>query len=223
MTPPKVVAIDGSAGSGKSTLAHGLAKRLGLPYVNTGSMYRALAAAAARADVAPDDPGGLMSLMETLSFRVRSGDPPTLEVEGYSAADLTSREVEATVSVVARHPSIREAMRLAQRAIGLEGGAVMEGRDIATVVFPDAPVKLYLVADPGTRAARRADERPGSDREVGEQLHARDEADARTNPFEPAAGAAVIDTGLLSIDATLEESLRLISLQAPWILDEADR
>ncbi len=223
MTTPNVVAIDGAAGSGKSTLARSLARRLGLPYVNTGLMYRALAAAAIRRGVSPEDHAGLQDLMSTLTFKVVPGDPPTLEVVGYTLDDLTSPEVEATVSAVARHPAIREEMRQAQRAIGLENGAVMEGRDIASVVFADAPVKLYLVADPRARAARRAEERSGSDREVTEHLHARDEADAVTNPFEPAEGADVIDTGVLPITSTLDEALRLIGLRAPWLIEGVDR
>jgi cytidylate kinase len=223
MTTPNVVAIDGAAGSGKSTLAEGLARRLGLPYVNTGLMYRALAAAAIREGVNPEDAAGLQDLMSTLTFEVEPGDPPTLEVGGYTLDDLTSLEVETTVSAVARHPAIRDEMRRAQRAIGLERGAVMEGRDIASVVFTDAPVKLYLVADPSARAARRAEERSGNDRKVTEQLHARDEADAVTNPFEPAEGADVIDTGVLPITSTLEEALRLIGLRAPWLLEGVDR
>jgi cytidylate kinase len=223
MTTPNVVAIDGAAGSGKSTLAEGLARRLGLPYVNTGLMYRALAAAAIRECVSPGDAAGLQDLMSTLTFEVEPGDPPTLEVGGYTLDDLTSLEVETTVSAVARHPAIRDEMRRAQRAIGLERGAVMEGRDIASVVFTDAPVKLYLVADPRARAARRAEERSGNDRKVTEQLHARDEADAVTNPFEPAEGADVIDTGVLPITSTLEEALRLIGLRAPWLLEGVDR
>jgi cytidylate kinase len=196
MTTPNVVAIDGAAGSGKSTLAEGLARRLGLPYVNTGLMYRALAAAAIREGVNPEDAAGLQDLMSTLTFEVEPGDPPTLEVGGYTLDDLTSLEVETTVSAVARHPAIRDEMRRAQRAIGLERGAVMEGRDIASVVFTDAPVKLYLVADPSARAARRA---------------------------EPAEGADVIDTGVLPITSTLEEALRLIGLRAPWLLEGVDR
>jgi cytidylate kinase len=200
-----------------------LARRLGLPYVNTGLMYRALAAAAIREGVSPEDAAGLQDLMSTLTFEVEPGDPPTLEVGGYTLDDLTSLEVETTVSAVARHPAIRDEMRRAQRAIGLERGAVMEGRDIASVVFTDAPVKLYLVADPSARAARRAEERSGNDRKVTEQLHARDEADAVTNPFEPAEGADVIDTGVLPITSTLEEALRLIGLRAPWLLEGVDR
>lgn len=221
MTGVPVIAIDGAAGSGKSTLARGLARRLGLPYVNTGVMYRALAAAALRAGVPPDDTAGLVSLMSELSFRVVPGDPPTLEVDTYTEADLTTRDVEATVSAVARHPAVREAMRTTQRAIGLERGAVMEGRDIATVVFPDAPVMLYLVADPAARAARRAFERGAGRDGVTRRLQARDEADARTNPFVPAPGADVIDTGLVSIEETLEAALRVVARRAPW-LDRSD-
>lgn len=223
MTQIPVVAIDGAAGSGKSTLALRLARRLGLAYVNTGLMYRALAAAALQARVAPDDAAGLEDLMSGLSFKVVPGDPPTLEVDGYTSRDLTSLDVEATVSAVARHPAVREAMRTAQRAIGLGRGAVMEGRDIASVVFPDAPVMLFLVADPGARAARRALERDAGSESVGRELQARDAADARTNALVPVSGADVIDTGLLSIEETLEHALRVVARRAPWLDRSEDR
>lgn len=217
MMEVRVVAIDGAAGSGKSTLALRLAQRLRLPYVNTGLMYRALAAAALRSGVAPDDAGGLADLMARLRFRVVPGDPPALEVDGYTTEDLTSLDVEATVSAVARHPAIRGAMRTAQRAIGLERGAVMEGRDIATVVFPDAPVMLFLVANPEARATRRALERDAGPEPIARGLEARDAADARTNALVPAPMADVIDTGLLSIEETLEEALRVVARRAPWL------
>lgn len=220
---PRVVAIDGAAGSGKSTLARGLARELRIPYVNTGLMYRALAAEALRRQIAPDDAPALVEVMGTLRFRLTGEDPVVCEVEGLLIEELTSSEVERTVSAVSRHPDIRRAMRDAQRSIGLESGAVMEGRDIASVVFPDAPVKLYLVAEPGARAARRAEERATGDAAVAEDLHARDEADARTNPHEPADGADVVDTGTLSIAETLAEALRLVGLRAPWMLPEGSR
>jgi cytidylate kinase len=214
-----VVAIDGAAGSGKSTLARGLARELQIPYVNTGLMYRALAAAALRRGIAPDDAPALVEVMGSLRFRFTGDDPTVCEVEGMADDELTSPGVERTVSAVARHPEIRRAMRDAQRSIGLASGAVMEGRDIASVVFPDAPLKLYLTAEPGARAARRAEER-APDIAVAEDLRARDEADARTNPHEPADGADVIDTGTLSISGTLDEALRLVRLHAPWMLRE---
>lgn len=222
MRPVRVVAIDGAAGSGKSTLARALARRLGLTYVNTGLMYRALAAAALRAGVASHDGRRLVGLMETLRFTVARGDPPSLEIEGYSPDELTAPEVERTVSAVARHREVRDAMRRAQREAGLEVGAVMEGRDIGSVVFPDAPVKLYLVADEAARAARRAAERERGDVEVVDELKARDDADARTNPFVPPDGAEVIDTGALSIEATVEAAVEVVRRRAPWLLGGVD-
>jgi cytidylate kinase len=222
VTVIRVVAIDGAAGSGKSTLAKALARELRLVYVNTGLMYRALAAAALRAEVASDAEDALVELMRTLTFRVTNGTPPTLEVEGFADAELTGPEVERTVSAVARHPSIRSAMRAAQRSLGLARGAVMEGRDIGSMVFPDAPVKLYLVADAATRIERRADERGSADAVVAAALRARDEVDARTNPFVPPEGADVVDTGALSIEDTLQEGMRLVHLRAPWLLPEGE-
>jgi CMP/dCMP kinase len=205
-----LVAVDGAAGSGKTTLSRRLAQILGVPYVNTGLMYRALAAAAARDQVSIDDGSALLDLARNLRFRLEGHDPPSLEVEGYPLEELTTPEVESTVSTVARHPAVRAWMREEQRALG-EDGAVMEGRDIATVVFPDAPVKLFLRAAPDERETRRAAERGDADRNrVGDALRSRDERDAMTNPLEPASDATVIDTGELDVEATLERALEAI-------------
>jgi len=206
---PLIIAIDGAAGSGKSTLARGLASALALPYVNTGLMYRALAASARRTNTGVDDEGALLDLARGLRFHLRTGAPPELEVEGYDMQELTSPEVESTVSAVARHPLVRRWMCEQQRALG-EGGVVMEGRDIAAVVLPNADVKLFLRADADERAARRADERTRSSDEVGGAIEARDARDARTTPLEPALDAIVIDTGRLGIDETLQEALRIV-------------
>ena len=215
----RVVAIDGAAGSGKSTLSRGLARALGVPYINTGLMYRALTAAALRAGVSAEDEQGLVDLVADLRFTLAGDDPAEIEVEGYPSEALTTREVELTVSTVARHAAVRERMRAQQREIGLDG-AVMEGRDIATVVFPDAPVKLFLQADEEARSARRTLERTGRDpSEVADALRRRDAHDARTNPLEPAPDASVIDTGLLDTDAALAEALRIVG--SSW--DEGDR
>lgn len=213
-----VVAIDGAAGSGKSTLARALSRRLGLAYVNTGLMYRALAAAARRADVSPDDAQALLELTGGLRCRLVGSDPPVLEVEGYTLEELTSLEVESTVSRVARHPRVRAAMCEMQRDLASEG-AVMEGRDIGSVVFPDAAVKLYLVAEHGARAERRADERPHAQGLVEEALRRRDALDAQTNPFEPPEGAEVLDTGLLDAEATLASAEAIVSVRAPWLAE----
>ncbi len=211
----RVVAIDGAAGSGKSTLARGLARALGLPYVNTGVMYRALTLEAIERGVPFDDGDALASLMTTLRFSLGDGEPAELEVEGSPPSlDLEGTAVEAHVSQVAAHPQVRALMRAAQRAFGLEGG-VVEGRDIATVVFPDAPVKLYLVADPAERIGRRARQRDGAGDQVGTALERRDERDAKVNPFEPPGDAIVIDTTGLDIEDTLAAALEIVAREAP--------
>jgi cytidylate kinase len=214
----RVVAIDGAAGSGKSTLARGLARRLGLAYVNTGVMYRALTLEAIRRGAALDDGDGLAALMATLRFNLGHGDPPELEVEGSPPSlDLEGPDVEAHVSQVAAHPQVRALMRASQRALGI-GGGVVEGRDTGSVVFPDAPVKLYLVADPSARVERRAVERAAAVTNVGHALEARDERDARVNPFVPPDGAVVLDTTDLGIDATLEAALEVVARLAPGLV-----
>ena len=207
MTPPAVlVAVDGAAGSGKSTLARGLAQELGVAYINTGLMYRALAAASIRSNTAADDAEGLVDLARALRFTVDGKNPPELDVEGYLHADLTTPEVELRVSLVASHPGVRTVMRDRQRTLGADG-AVMEGRDIATVVLPQAPLKLFVRADRNRRIGRRADERGDDVDSVGEALQQRDARDARTNPLQPAPGAVVIDTTDLSIEQTLDAAL----------------
>jgi cytidylate kinase len=226
---PRVVAIDGAAGSGKSTLARLLAETLGFPYVNTGAMYRALTLAARREEVDVEDQEALVQLMESLDFTLspvsRPGgtqrDPRELWIDGAPPSDeLESADVEADVSAVAKHPAVRAAMRAAQRALG-EGGAVMEGRDIGTAVFPDAPVKVFLIAEPQERAGRRVEER-GSE-EVAGALHERDRRDARVNPFVPADDAAVIDTSDLDVDATVRAALAIIAERAPELLSGRSR
>ncbi len=218
MTGVRVVAIDGAAGSGKSTLARSLARELSLSYVNTGSMYRALAAAALRHGTSPDDERALVELAQGLRFIVRVEPPGELEVEGYAPEELTSVEVESTVSAVARHPAVRALMRREQRGLGEAHGAVMEGRDIASVVFADAPVKLYLDAPPALRAERRASERSDEPSWVAAALDARDARDARTTPHEPAPGATVIETGELDAAQTLDAAIAVVRLAAPELL-----
>jgi cytidylate kinase len=221
---PRVVAIDGAAGSGKSTLARLLAEPLGLPYVNTGAMYRALTLAARRGEVDVEDEEALVRLMDTLDFTLspvgcpagNQQDPRELWIDGAPASDeLESADVESNVSAVAKHPAVRAAMRAAQRALG-EEGAVMEGRDIGTAVFPDAPVKIFLIAEPHERAGRRVEERRSED--VAGALHERDRRDARVNPLVPADDAVVIDTSDLGVDATVRAALAIIAQRAPELL-----
>lgn len=217
----RVVAIDGAAGSGKSTLARLLARELRLPYVNTGSMYRALTLAALRGAVDVEDGTALATLMDTLEFTLSSGTDGELLIDGAPPSDeLETADVEGSVSTVAKHPPVRSAMRAAQRALGVSG-AVMEGRDIGTVVFPDAPLKLFLTAAPDERAGRRVDERGATD--VAEALHARDRLDARVNPHVPTDDAVVIDTSDLSVDGTLRAALDAVASRAPGLIPEGPR
>lgn len=204
-----IIAIDGPAGSGKSTLARRLADALGLPYLNTGLMYRALAARALDRGVPPDDEDALLATMDGITFSVEGGPIATLRIDGVEPGeDLVGAAVEAAVSSVARHPRVRRAMRDLQRALGGRGG-VVEGRDIGTVVFPTADLKIFLVADEAARAARRRRERGGDDA-VAAALTDRDRRDARVNAPVPPQGALVLDTSSLDADATLAAALAAV-------------
>ncbi len=218
MTADRVVAIDGAAGSGKSTLARNLARALRLPYVNTGLMYRTLTASAIRNGVSDDDVEGLIDLTRAWRFTLGGSDPRALKVEDFDDGELTTPAVERAVSRVARHPRVRAWMHEVQRTLGANG-AVMEGRDIGSVVFPEAAVKLYLQAAPGARIERRVRERPRArSEEIAAVLENRDELDARTIPPTPPPGAIVIDTGALDADATLRTAIALIREHAPELL-----
>ncbi len=208
----RVVAIDGPAGSGKTTLASALAKDLGLPYVNTGLMYRALTLRALGKHVELDDGQALAELAKDIAFDLDpTSNPVSLSIDGEPPSpDLTSSEVEREVSRVSGHPQVRAALRAEQRRLG-EAGAVMEGRDIGSVVFPDAVLKVFLVAEPEERAIRRALERAEARErpEVAEDLARRDARDARVNPLVPAEDAVALDTTALGPEAVLREVLAL--------------
>jgi cytidylate kinase len=205
-----VIAIDGPAGAGKSTLARDLAAALDVGYVNTGLMYRAVAEVALRLGIDPDDEEALARAAASIRFDLDDGHPAALLVDGQPPEPaLESAAVEDTVSLVSRHPAVRAVLRRAQRALG-ERGAVMEGRDIATVVFPDAHVKVFVTASPEVRAARRRRER--GDAEAGDAIERRDQLDARTNPLRPAEGAIVIDSTDLSEHEVLRRALEAVAL-----------
>ena len=200
-----IVAIDGPAGSGKSTVALTLARQLGFRYLDTGAMYRALTWLARRRKLDLEDGAALAELAREnpVSFDAAG----RVEIAGHEVAQAIRRqEIDRLVPTVARHPEVREVMRERQRELGSGGDAVIEGRDIGTVVAPAAEVKVFLVADESERARRRGEERPGEQADtLAADLRARDERDAVNT--RPADDAVVLDTTRLSIDevvATIE-------------------
>jgi cytidylate kinase len=211
---PKVIAIDGPAGSGKSTVARAVAGRVGLPYLDTGAMYRSVAFAALRAGVDPDDAEVVGNLAEGLALDV-AGDG-TVTVDGVDATiEIRGPEVTRAVSVVAANPRVRDEMVRRQREWAAErGGGVMEGRDIGTVVFPDATLKVYLDADPQVRAARRSKEMTDLSFEtVAADLARRDALDQgrEHNPLREADDAFVVDTTDLSVDQIVDVILERLA------------
>ena len=206
---PLIVAVDGPAGAGKSTLARRLAIALGLPYVNTGEMYRAVAARALATRTDPADDASLARLAASLRFRLADGPVRELRIDR-PAGDppLTDPAVESVVSRVAAHPAVRSVLVRAQRSLGATG-CVMEGRDIGRVVFPTADVKVFLSAASGVRASRRTFERGGA-AEAGEAVGRRDAADTETNPLVPADGAFVLDTTGRTPEESSAEALRIV-------------
>jgi CMP/dCMP kinase len=211
-----IIAIDGPAGAGKSTVARLLAERLGFRYLDTGAMYRALTWLAMREGLPLAEGGPLGALARRSQI--------TFDEEGrvfIAGTDVTSAirqsRIDRMVPVVARHHDVREVMRERQRELAAHGDVVIEGRDIGTVVAPDADVKIYLQANPEIRARRRQAERPdiGADA-LATDLRARDESDRAR--MQPAADAELIDTTDLEVDDVvdhIQDLIRSRSLATP--------
>ena len=213
----RVIAIDGPAGAGKSTVARMVAAATGLPFLDTGAMYRCVALAVLRGGIDPTDALATESAAKTAEIRV---DGATVRLDGEDVTDsIRTPQVNSVVSVIAVHSGVRTVMREEQRAWAARaGGGVVEGRDIGTVVFPDADVKVYLDASAEERARRRMSDADhsasgaGDVARVQDAMAARDRSDS-TRPVAPltlAADAVYLDTTELDADAVFARVVALV-------------
>jgi cytidylate kinase len=209
-----VVALDGPAGAGKSTAARMLAERLGYVLVDTGALYRGVALASQERGVDWDDGPGLGALVDGLALAfVRTAGQSRLTIDGVDrAGEIRTPAISDGASRVSRHREVRAALLGLQRRLGEQGGVVLEGRDIGTVVFPDAEVKVFLTASDEARAKRRHDEllANGHDAQLADVLSDIRERDRRDSerdvaPLKPAADAILLDTSGLGLEAVVSE------------------
>ncbi|HEV2706212.1 MAG TPA: (d)CMP kinase [Pyrinomonadaceae bacterium] len=216
---PVIIAIDGPSGAGKSTLGRLVARELGLLYIDTGAMYRAVALAVTRAGVSTTDESAVAEVARRSEVDL-AGDPDSLQVrlDGEDVSEeIRSEQITHTASVISALPAVRRELVRRQREMGAPGGIVLDGRDIGTVVFPNADVKFFLTAVPEERAKRRFDEER---RERGDQtyedtladINARDRRDSTRadSPLAIAADAVVIDTTELPIEDVFQRMIETI-------------
>jgi cytidylate kinase len=210
----RVIAIDGPAGSGKSTVARAVAARLGLDYLDTGAMYRAVTFAAMHRGIDPDDADAVARLSRDIQIDIGE----VITVDGVDATiEIRSPEVTRAVSVVAANPEVRKELNARQHEwAASHGGGVIEGRDIGTVVFPDAELKVYLTADDAERASRRSKEMLDLHYDqVAADIARRDHVDSTRSaaPLTLAADAVSLDTTGKSIDQVVDAVLDLVADQ----------
>jgi cytidylate kinase len=201
-----VIAIDGPAGAGKSTVGREVARRLGLEYLDTGAMYRAVTFAVLRRGLDPNDDEAVAAIVGDVDMEI--GERAVV-VDGVDAtAEIRGREVTAAVSAIAANSAVRSDLVARQRAWAAErGGGVIEGRDIGSVVFPDAALKLFVTASPRVRAERRVAEIGGDVDEVEASIIERDRKDSSRadSPLTEAHGPTIVDTTGLGIDEVVEQ------------------
>lgn len=229
MSPKKlVIAIDGPAASGKTTTARLVAERLGYLHLDTGAMYRAAAVHVVRAGIDPDDRRAVCALLPTLHVELRreNGSLKVFLNGEEVTEEIRSRPVTHAVSAVSSIPEVRQAMVREQRKLGEAGGVVLEGRDIGTVVFPDADLKIFLVAGIRARARRRQEENNARGIRTNlevlmREIEERDRLDSTrsTSPLRKAHDAIELDTS----DLTIEEQVSVVVRHAERIMTERER
>lgn len=211
-----VIAVDGPSGAGKGTVARAAARALGYRHIDTGAMYRAVAWLAQQRGTALDGGEHVAALARAAVFDLQDG---RVVIDGHDvAAAIRTPEIDRAAALVARDGAVRAVLVAQQRAMGDDGGVVMEGRDIGTVVFPSADVKIYLDASPEERARRRAGDaahtggKQGNVADVAEELAARDRSDSTRSvaPLTKAADAIYIDTTTMPIEQVVAHVLELV-------------
>jgi cytidylate kinase len=220
---PSIIAIDGPAGSGKSTLAHLLAKRLGYVFFDSGVMYRAVSLAALERGVSVDDDVGLTELAASVRIDVETpvaddGRLYTVLLDGVDVTwQLRTPAVDAIVSPVSAVPGVRRALLGQQRRVGQQGNVIIVGRDIGTVVFPEADLKLFVDASLEARARRRHEEltargERATFEHILEEMRRRDERDRHKpiSPLIPAPDAVVLDTTSLDIETMVDRAMDIV-------------
>ena len=214
----QVVAIDGPAGAGKSTVARAVAERLGFAYLDTGAMYRAATWWAMNQGIDMDDPEAVTAVTKTMDLDLRDADGGlTVVVNGHDVTTaIRTQEVTLSIYKVSHVPGVRAQIVALQQAIGAKHPVVAEGRDIGTVVFPDAACKIYIEASPAERARRRAADLEAAGEAVDldqleREIVERDRGDAtrKTSPLKPADDAVILDTTEMTVDESVEAIVAL--------------